>query len=196
LGQTQRAWNIRWYELTEKLVTVGELLPDVHLRVASRHAELPLRPLMPLEECEARLSELMERFQALPQGTPTDQRHALLQEVTRLHAERSVIQQSAEQSKDRRALHPELMALAFGPDLAILGLPGEFFVETAEDIRRHSGIRDLLVACYANHYAGYVCPPAVYEEGGYEAGVTLFAPEAEAIVKREALAVLAEATGG
>jgi hypothetical protein len=33
----------------------------------------------------------------------------------------------------------------------------------------------------------------VYEEGGYEAGVTLFAPEAEAIVKR---AVLAEATGG
>jgi hypothetical protein len=35
----------------------------------------------------------------------------------------------------------------------------------------------------------------VYEEGGYEAGITLFAPEAEAIVKREALAVLNEAMG-
>jgi hypothetical protein len=100
-----------------------------------------------------------------------------------LHAERSVIQQSAEQAKDRRTLHPELMALAFGPDLAILGLPGEFFAETAEDIRRHSGIRDLLIACYANHCAGCVCPPAVYEEGGYEAGHALCA-EAESVVKR------------
>jgi hypothetical protein len=35
----------------------------------------------------------------------------------------------------------------------------------------------------------------VYEEGGYEAGVTFFAPEAEAIAKREALAVLTEALG-
>jgi hypothetical protein len=87
------------------------------------------------------------------------------------------------------------MALAFGPDLAILGLPGEFFVETAEAIRQASGVRHLLVACYANDYVWYVCPPAVYEEGGYEAGVTLFAPEAEAIVKQEALAVLTEAMG-
>jgi hypothetical protein len=42
---------------------------------------------------------------------------------------------------------------------------------------------------------GYVCPPAAFEEGGYEAGVALVVPEAEAIVKREALAVLAEAMG-
>jgi hypothetical protein len=87
------------------------------------------------------------------------------------------------------------MALALGPDLAILGLPGEFFRETAEAIRQASGIRHLLVAGYANYYVWYVCPPAVYEEGGYEAGVTLFAPEAEAIVKREAVAVLNEALG-
>jgi hypothetical protein len=41
-----------------------------------------------------------------------------------------------------------------------------------------------------------VCPPAVFEEGGYEAGVTLVAREAEAIVRREGLAVLADAMGG
>jgi len=195
LGRGQRAWNIRWFELTEKPVTVGELLSDVRLRAASRHMELPLRPFKPLEECEARLSELMERLQALPPGTTADQRHALLQEITHLHTERMAAQRSAEQPEDRRTPHSEVMALAFGPGVAILGLPGEFFVETAEAIQQASGIRDLLVACYANHYVGYVCPPAVYEEGGYEAGVTLFAPEAEAIVKREALAVLTEAMG-
>ena len=194
LGRGQRAWNIRWFELTEKPVTAGELLPEVRLRAARRHMELPLRPLMPPEECEARLSELMERLKALPPGTPADQRHALLQEVTRLHAERAMVQRSGGQPESR-ALQSEVMALALGPDLAILGLPGEFFRETAEAIQQASGIRHLLVAGYANHYVWYVCPPAVYEEGGYEAGVTLFAPEAEAIVKREAVAVLNEAMG-
>jgi hypothetical protein len=195
LGQSQRAWNIRWNELTEKPVTAGEPLPEARLRVASRRMELPLRSLMPLDECEARLSELMERLRALPPGAPADQRHALAQEATRLHTERAVIRRSKEHPEDRRTLHPEVMALAFGRNVAILGLPGEFFVETAEAVRHDSGVRDLLVACYANHYVGYVCPPAVYDEGGYEAGVTLLAPEAEAIVKREALAALAEAMG-
>jgi hypothetical protein len=149
---------------------------------------------MPLAECEARLSELKERLQALPPGTTVDQRHALLQEITRVHTERTMVQHSVKQPEGR-ALQSEVMALAFGPDLAVLGLPGEFFRETAEAIQRDSGIRHLLVAGYANHYVWYVCPPAVYEEGGYEAGITLFAPEAEAIVKREALAVLNEAMG-
>jgi len=195
LGCGQRAWNIRWDELTEKPVTAGELVSEVRLRAASRHMELPLRPLMPLEEYDARLSDLGGRLEALPPDAPPDRRHALLQELTRLRTERMVAQRSAEQLQDRRTLHPEVMALAFGPRAAILGLPGEFFVETAEAIERASGVRRLLVAAYANHYVGYVCPPHVYEEGGYEAGVTPFTPEAEAIVKREALAVLNEATG-
>ena len=195
LGRGQRAWNIRWDELTEKPVTAGELVPEVRLRAASRHMELPLRPLMPLEEYDARLSDLGRRLEALPSDAPPDQRRALLQELTRLRTERMVAQRSAEQGEARRALHPEIMAIGLGPDLAILGLPGEFFVETAEAIEQASGIRHLLVAAYTNHYVGYVCPPEVYEEGGYEAGVTLFAPEAEAIVKRAALAVLNEAMG-
>ena len=196
LGRGQRAWNIRWFELTEKPVTAGELLPEVRLRVASRHMELPLRALMPLEEREARLSELMERLQALPPGTPADQRHVLSQEITRLHTERTMVQHGAKQPEGRRTLQSEVVAFTFGPDLAILGLPGEFFRETAEAIQQESGIRHLLVAGYANDYVWYVCPPAVYEEGGYEAGVTFFAPDAEAIVKREAVAALNEAMGG
>lgn len=195
LGRVQRAWNIRWDELTEKPVTAGELVPEARLRVASRHMELPLRPLMPLEEYDARLSELGKRLDALPSDAGPDQRHALLQEITRLRTERMVAQRSTELGESRPALHPEIMAIGLGPDLAILGLPGEFFVETAEAIERASAIRHLLVACYANHYVGYVCPPEAYEEGGYEVGVTLFAPEAEAIVKREALAALSEAMG-
>ena len=196
LGWGQRAWNIRWYELTEKSVTVGELLSDVRLRAAGGRVELPLRSLMPLQEYDVRLSELVRRRQTLPPDASTEQGHALSQEITRLVTERITAQRSVARPEDRRTLDSEVMALAFTPDVAILGLPGEFFVETAEAIRQASGIGRLLVASYANDYVGYVCPPAVYDEGGYEAGVTLFAPEAEAIVKREALAVLTKTVGG
>jgi neutral ceramidase len=192
LGRGQRAWNIRWYELTDKPVTVGELLPDVRLRVARRPMELPLRPLKPVAESEARVSELVEQLQALPPDAAPDQRHALMQEITRWVTEQTMVQHGPK-LPEGHVLQSEVMALAFGPDLAILGLPGEFFRETAEAIQQASGIHHLLVAGYANHYVWYVCPPPVYEEGGYEAGVTLFAPETEPIVRREALAVLAEA---
>ncbi len=72
----------------------------------------------------------------------------------------------------------------------MLALPGELFVETAEAIRAECGVPDLLMACYANDYIGYVVPPEAYAQGGYEAGVTFCAPEAEAIVRETAVQVL------
>ena len=47
-----------------------------------------------------------------------------------------------------------------------------------------------MVACYANDYIGYVAPPEAYAQGGYEAGVTFFAPEAEGVVRETAVEVL------
>ncbi len=60
--------------------------------------------------------------------------------------------------------------------------------------RTQAGFSHLPVACYANHYIGYVVPPGAYDDGGYEPGVTLLSPEAEGISKREALALLQEVT--
>jgi hypothetical protein len=91
-----------------------------------------------------------------------------------------------------RPIAAELRAIGLGEGVALLGLPGEFFVETVAEIRQRAGLQRLPVACYANHYVGYVVPPAAYDEGGYEAGVTWLAPEAEGIVKHEALSLLRE----
>lgn len=115
-----------------------------------------------------------------------------MEQITRLRTERNVAARMAGQSN--RTLHPEVMAISFSPDLALLGLPGEFFVEIVEEIRGRAGLRYLPVACYANHYIGYVVPPAAYDEGGYEPGVSFLAPEAEGIAKAEALSILGEAT--
>ena len=193
LGHGQRGDNIRWSELTEKPVSAGALLDGVRLRAASRRVELPLRRLLADGEYEGRLADLATRLEALPGEAPPDERHRLMQEVTRYRTERAVAARTAAAGGGRAYLRPEVQAFSLSPDAVILGLPGEFFVETGRAIEEAAGLAHLIVSGYANHYVGYVVPPEAYEQGGYEAGVTLFAPEAEGIIKREALAVLSEA---
>jgi neutral ceramidase len=194
LGPGQRAHNIRWNEHPEKPVTAGELIPDVRLRVATRRTDLPVRAFMAPEEYERSLQDLEAQMQALGDSPDPAERRRLMEKVTRLRTERTVAERMAGQ--EGRMLHPEVMAISFAPDLSLLGLPGEFFVETVAEIRGRAGVRYLPVACYANHYIGYVVPPAAYDEGGYEAGVSLLASEAEGILKTEALALLREVAAG
>ena len=63
-------------------------------------------------------------------------------------------------------------------------------------IREESGVGDLFVACYANDYVGYVVPQHSYDEGGYEAGVTPFGPEAEGIISDASVELLREVMDG
>ncbi|MEX0785761.1 MAG: neutral/alkaline non-lysosomal ceramidase N-terminal domain-containing protein, partial [Dehalococcoidia bacterium] len=166
LGPGQRAHNIRWDEHLELPVTAGELVDNVRLRVASKNVDVPVKSFQTAEEYKATLAELEARATAA--SGQEDHRHVMAQ-LTRLRTERQVAERM--RSDEGRALHPEVMAVAFSPDVALLGLPGEFFVETVAEIREQAGVRRLPVACYANHYVGYVVPAAAYDEGGYEAGV-------------------------
>ncbi len=189
LGERHVAHNIRWDEPIEKPVTAGRLIDNVRLRVASQHVDAPVKSFLADGEYESTLRELEARVQT---ATGEDHRR-VMEQITRLRIERTVARRLAGQ--EGRVFHPELMAIAFSPDLALLGLPGEFFVETVAEIRQQAGVRTLPVACYANNYIGYVVPAPAYEQGGYEAGVTLLGSAAEAIIKTEAVSLLREVTG-
>jgi hypothetical protein len=73
----------------------------------------------------------------------------------------------------RLARLPERMttpvqALRLG-DSAVVGLPGEIFVEIALNIRSRAKASPLFVVSLANGYIGYVCTDhALTREGGYE----------------------------
>ena len=82
--------------------------------------------------------------------------------------------------------------MSLGEGLGLLALPGEFFAETGAMIRQAAGVEQLLVACYANDYIGYVVPEHAFAEGGYESGVTFFVGEAEAIIRKSSLEMLRE----
>ena len=190
LGNTHHADNIRWSEHIEKPVTAGELAGDVRLRVASRNVDLPIKTYLSDEEYDAKLTEHQEQLDALGDAPDPERRRPIMAQLNRYRTERMAAKRM--RSREGDALHPELMAISFAPGLALLGLPGEWFVESVADIRTATGIERLLVACYANHYMGYVVPEAAYEEGGYEPGVSLLAPEAEGIAKAAAIDLMKE----
>ena len=61
-----------------------------------------------------------------------------------------------------------VQALRLG-DSAVVGLPGEIFVEVALNIKSQARTSPLFVVSLANGYIGYVCTDkALTEEGGYE----------------------------
>jgi hypothetical protein len=189
----QRAHNIRWDEFPEKPVPGRVIEP--RLRAAAEEVELPIREFRRDEEYAEEMKRLETEAAPLTDGSP--ERRAVMARLTRTQNERwagAWARQRGETSQ-----RTQVQAVCLGEGLAVLALPGEFFVETGERIRQagaESGIGDLLVACYANDYIGYVIPPNAYEQGGYEAGVTLCPPEAEAMIFDASIRLLKQVTGG
>jgi hypothetical protein len=202
-GDGLRAHNIRWDEFPERAVP-GRLV-EPRLRVARREIDLPLREFLPDEEYVARIEAAqaeagrhapgdnkgpLARRSGRRAGGEGLRREAMAQ-LSRLSAERWAAAWSR-RTGESGAYRTELQAISLGDGVALLALPGEFFAETAARIRSDAGIEQLLIACYANDYPGYIVPEHAYDEGGYESGVTFFTGEAEAIIRKASLELLRE----
>ncbi len=95
----------------------------------------------------------------------------------------------------------EVQALRLG-DVAMVGLPGEVFVEYQHQIKACSPFAHTLVFGYTNGNIGYVPTASAFPEGGYEVdgairyyGDTMLMPDCERLVVGAACGLLAEAHG-
>jgi len=80
-------------------------------------------------------------------------------------------------------------------DLAIVGLPGEPFVEGQLSIKARSPVRHTFVAHYCNDFVGYIPTPRAFEGGGYEtrtANWSKLAPEALDLIADRTVELLHE----
>lgn len=82
----------------------------------------------------------------------------------------------------------EVQALRLG-DLALIGLPGEVFVEYALNLDRAAPFGETATMAYTNGNIGYVPTAAAFPQGGYEVdmaiklyGDTMLRPECEALI--------------
>lgn len=217
LGVGQRVHNIRWDEFPEKPVPGRIIEPSIH--AVTRKIELPHRQFAGDSDYAERIASLKSDVDSTTDSS--DERRAVMAQLSRTETERWAALW-ARQQNNPSTLSTEIQALRLGDGLAVIALPGEFFVETATAIR--SGVAktaaatpsavaktaaaplsavaqgpspenrfdDLLVACYANDYVGYVIPEDAYAAGGYESGVTFCTENAERIIADAAISLLAD----
>jgi hypothetical protein len=77
--------------------------------------------------------------------------------------------------KMRKVLAPQqgqerktwVQAIVIG-DVALVGVPGEFFTYLGEQIKRRSPYRDTFVFQLANDYVGYIPDQRAFDKGGYQ----------------------------
>jgi hypothetical protein len=185
-GAGQRAHNIRWDEFPEKPVSGRIVEPSIH--PVSRKIELPLRQFADDSEYAERIATIKDELDSTAESS--DERRDVMAQLSRTETERWSAAWAPRQG-DPTSQTTELQALRLGDGLAVIALPGEFFVETANAIRAASQIDDLIVACYANDYVGYVIPEDAYAAGGYESGVTFCSDDAEQLIADAAISLLA-----
>jgi hypothetical protein len=84
----------------------------------------------------------------------------------------------------------EVSAIAVG-DIVFLGLPGEIFVEIGLDIADGADIDGLFTLSMANGSVGYIPTRIAFDQGGYESGVSRFAPGCGEALADAAVATIA-----
>jgi hypothetical protein len=190
LGPGQRVHNIRWDEFLEKPIP-GRIVGP-RFSALRREIDLPLRDFAGDDDYASRISDLDTKAQKFPEASA--QRREAMAQLTRTQSERWAAVW-ARQQDGAKVQRTEIQALSLGDGLSVIALPGEFFVETADTLRAAAPDMNLIVACYANDYIGYVIPPEAYDQGGYESGVTFSPPKAEAMVRDAAAELLSAVTG-
>ena len=186
LGINHQAHNIRWEELTTKPVEAGRLVTG-SLAAAVLTFEAPYRTGPDAETLARNLQELEAEYAEARSG-PETQRRELAARVTAARGEQLALART--RGKGPARTEP-VQAFRLGDELTLVGLPGEVFYETQEDIRKQLQ-GDVIVAAYANDYPGYFCRAEAFEQGGYEAGVTPFSAEADTFLIESAVAVARE----
>jgi hypothetical protein len=72
-------------------------------------------------------------------------------------------------------LAAEVQVLSIGP-VAIVGVPGEFFVELGNEIQRKSPFANTFIVALANDNIGYIPTRAAFAQGAYEPTSAMMAP--------------------
>lgn len=85
-----------------------------------------------------------------------------------------------------RDINTEVQAMAVG-NIAIVGVPGEVFVEFGLEIKKESPYEFTLVSELANDTIGYVPVAKAFEEGGYEPTSSVVTPDAGSKLAKAAI---------
>ena len=163
LKETRRLGHILGAESLKAAESIIDLTSEAKLKVKRMEVSLPVRKDIP--------ERMLKRIEDAKPGQP---RYEYCQRILR--------------GED---IVTEVQAMALD-DVAIVGVPGEVFVESQMEIRRCSPYEYTFVSELANDSIGYLPVAKAYEEGGYEPTATVVAPDAGAKLTKTAISLLKE----
>mgnify|MGYP000848878540 CR=1 FL=1 len=105
--------------------------------------------------------------------------------------QRRVRRFAAEPPAARKTL---VQALRIG-ELALVGVPGEFFVELGLEIKRRSPFAQTMILELANDSVGYIPTRRAFEEGAYEPESSPYQPGFGELIVDTAVDLLGELRG-
>lgn len=178
--------------LAARGLDAGAFDPAPPLGGAAAEAALPRRPLPTVPEAEALLARRKAEFERLRSGG-AGRAVVRTAECAVFGAQSALCLARAQASGALDAFvaemgPPELQAVRAGRT-ALLGLPGELFVDYGREIKRRSSGRVVPVSLVNGELQGYICTPEAEAAGGYEASNSLYAPEAGSILVEAGLAM-------
>jgi hypothetical protein len=193
LGETQSCINLSWTEEVPVEPAPGTLVTDISLGCARTFLELPRKRLPAVDIIEAEMAEIEAKMAAL---APDDLagRRTLRPRFNQLRMDRVTSQRFP--NTEGMTQRVEVQAFRISPQLAIVMLPGEFFVETGRSIASRSPFEHTFVSAYANDYAGYFATAEQFPCGGYEVGSSRFEPESEGRIQDAAVQLLTSLSKG
>lgn len=185
--------------LTDARPVAGRRTPS-HVKPAAgrRSIAVPLRPTPPLKQIRAQVRSCRRRLETLRDAgadAGPDDAAVTAARLELLYSELAlswVEQRAWTAGAGAEEETTELQAFAVG-DVALIGLPGEFFVESGLRLRNRSPFKHTVVIGYANGGIGYVPPASAFAEGGYETRLAPWsrvAPEAEGLILDAAAGLL------
>jgi hypothetical protein len=170
-----------------------EPTPPTSLAAASVTLELPLDDPPPLAEAQAVLAAAQAQWEAGGNYGARKMHAGVLERAQRLVA-------LAQQGATGLTQPFEVQAFRIG-DIALVGLPGEVFVEYQHQIKACSPFAATFVLAYTNGNIGYLPTAAAFPEGGYEVdgailcyGTTMLTPDCERLVVDAACGLLRRLT--
>ncbi|MBM4048725.1 MAG: hypothetical protein FJ279_26780 [Planctomycetes bacterium] len=169
---------------------------DVPLGMADETVQLPLQPPLPLDEARKQVEAAEQKIKDLfAQPNPHPHPGQLKLAQGTLEWARDMLKLSEEGDKPRTQPF-EIQVFRIG-DVAVVGLPGEVFVEYQLHLDQHAPFKQTLVLGHTNGCIGYVPTADAFPQGGYEVttaykyyGTLMRTPESDGIIRSAGLRLL------
>jgi neutral ceramidase len=181
-----------------KAVELSHMRNDTQVATAREQFTLPCADPPPVEEARTILEQVQEQLQ---DAREQDNYGMIMMYEGMVQWARWLLKMAQKQATGL-AIDYEVQAIRVG-DWALVGLPGELFVEYALNIDARSPFQETAVIAYTNGVPGYIPTADAFAMGGYEVegayrfycgGYTMLKPECEALILDAAGRLLARLT--